>query len=74
MASQGRAAALFNGRHDLELAQAQMTTLSLAPVGAVGAEDVGDFQGGVRQGAAYAGCSFSSGLTTSCRISVATCA
>ena len=45
---QRRAAALFNGRHDLELAQAQVSTLAEPPGGTVLAEDVGDLQGGVR--------------------------
>jgi hypothetical protein len=46
MAAQCRTAALLDGRHDLELAQAQVTLLSLAPGGSMEAEDVGDFQGG----------------------------
>ena len=50
MAPQRRAAALFNGRHDLELAQAQVTVLRVAPSGTVGAEDVGNLQGRVRHG------------------------
>ena len=40
------AAALFDGRHDLELTQAQVAALRLAPSGPVRAEDVGDLQGG----------------------------
>src|SRR5678815_2704074 len=48
VATQRRAAALFDGRHDLELAQTQVTPLRLAPGGTVGAEDVGDLQGAVR--------------------------
>ena len=45
MSPQRRTAALFDGRHDLELAQAQMATLSLAPSFPVGAEDIRDLQG-----------------------------
>jgi hypothetical protein len=45
MPTQRRAAALFNGRHHLELTQAQVRTLSLTPSGPMEAEDVGDFQG-----------------------------
>ena len=45
---QRRAAALFDGRHDLELTQAQVSTLAQAPGGTVDAEDVGDLQGGAR--------------------------
>ena len=43
-----RAAALLDGRHDLELAQAQVAALRLAPGGTMAAEDVGDLQGAVR--------------------------
>jgi hypothetical protein len=46
MAAQCRTAALLDGRHDLELAQAQVTLLSPAPGGSMEAQDVGDFQGG----------------------------
>src|SRR5690242_20504617 len=46
MSPQRRAAALLDGRHDLELAQAQVPTLSLAPSGPMDREDVGDLQGG----------------------------
>jgi len=45
MSPQRRAAALLDGRHDLELAQAQVPTLSPAPSGPVSMEDVGDLQG-----------------------------
>jgi hypothetical protein len=48
MTTERRAAALFDGRHDLELTQAQVAALTLAPGRAVDAEDVGDLQGGVR--------------------------
>ena len=48
MAAQCRTAALLDSRHDLELAQAQVTPLSLAPGRSMEAEDVGDFQGGAR--------------------------
>ena len=51
VAAQGRATALFNGRHDLELTQAQMTALRLPPGRSMalgqplGAEDIGHLQG-----------------------------
>jgi hypothetical protein len=45
MSSQRRGAALFDGRHDLELTEAQVSCLLLAPRRTVGAEDVGDLQG-----------------------------
>ncbi len=45
MPTQRRATALLDGRHDLELTQAQVRALSLAPSGPVDTEDVGDFQG-----------------------------
>ena len=50
MPAQCRATALFDGRHDLELTQAQVAALFMAPGGPVGAEDVGDFQGGSPHG------------------------
>jgi len=46
MPTQRRAAALLDGGHDLELTQAQVSTLAQAPGGTVDAEDVGDLQGG----------------------------
>ena len=45
MPTQRRAAALLDGRHDLELTQTQVRALGFAPSGAMDAEDVGDFQG-----------------------------
>jgi hypothetical protein len=45
MATQRRAAALLDGRHHLELTQAQVAALRGAPAGPVRAEDVGDLQG-----------------------------
>jgi hypothetical protein len=45
VSTQRRAATLFDGRHDLELRQAQVRTLRTTPGGAVLAEDVGDLQG-----------------------------
>ena len=45
MPTQRRAAALLDGRHHLELTQAQVRALSLAPSGSMETEDVGDFQG-----------------------------
>jgi hypothetical protein len=41
---QRRAAALLDGRHDLELAQAQVPLLGITPSRAMGAKDVGDLQ------------------------------
>ena len=46
MAAQRRRAALGDGRHHLELSQAQMTAPSLAPGGTMLTEDVSDLQGG----------------------------
>ena len=45
MPSQRRSTALFDGRHDLELTEAQVSCLLFAPGGTVGTEDVGDLQG-----------------------------
>ena len=45
MASEGEAAALFDGRHDLQLAEAQMPPPMLTPSRPVGAEDIRDLQG-----------------------------
>jgi hypothetical protein len=42
MAAQRRGAALFDGRHDLAVTQAQVSMLSLAPGRPMGAEDVRD--------------------------------
>jgi hypothetical protein len=50
VSTQRRAAALFDGRHDLELTQAQVAVLFIAPGGSMNAEDVGDFQGGSPHG------------------------
>jgi hypothetical protein len=38
-------AALLNGRHDLELADAQVGALAAPPRGSVGAEDIRDLEG-----------------------------
>jgi hypothetical protein len=46
MATERRAATLFDRRHDLELAQADVTVLGSAPGRSVGAEDIGDFKDG----------------------------
>ena len=77
MSSQRRAAALFDGRHDLELPQTQVGLLSLPPGRTVGAKDVRDLQRGTHHDRVlrriYKGCRLSSGLTTSRRILVATC-
>ena len=50
MSSQRRAAALFDGRHHLELTQAQVSVLSLPQSLPVGAEDVRDLQGTTSHG------------------------
>src|SRR5438034_10075072 len=44
VSTQRRAAALFDGRHDLELTQAQVAALRGSPSGTVRTEDVGDLQ------------------------------
>ena len=72
MATQRRAAALFDGRHDLELGKTQVARLRLAPGRTKGTEDVGDFQGGTPHGRPTRR-KVSSGLITSRRMSVATC-
>ncbi len=46
MAAQGGAAALLDGRHDLQLAEAQVAPLVFSPRRPVGAEDIRDLQGG----------------------------
>ena len=45
MSAERRTTALLDGRHDLELSQAQVRALSLAPSGPMPAEDVGNFKG-----------------------------
>jgi len=45
VAAERDAAALFDGRHDLQLAEAQVPPLVLAPSRPVGAEDIRDLQG-----------------------------
>src|SRR5678816_583435 len=73
MSTQRRAAALLDGRHNLELPQAQVRALSLAPSGSMLTEDVGDFQGTASHAKRpYVGGKISNGLTTSRKISVAT--
>jgi hypothetical protein len=52
MTAQRRAAALFDGGHHLELAEAQVPLLGSPPSRSVGAEDIRDLQGGARHGAA----------------------
>ena len=51
MAPQRRAAALLDGRHHLELAQAEVAALRGAPGGPMNTEDVGNLQGGLRHDA-----------------------
>src|SRR5207302_10004490 len=46
VAAEGAAAALFDGRHDLQLAETQVTALVMPPGRPVGAEDIRDLQGG----------------------------
>ena len=46
MPSKGEAAALFDGRHDLQLAEAQVAARLLTQSWPVGAEDIRDLQGG----------------------------
>ena len=46
MAAERGAAALFDGRHDLQLAEAEVSPLVLPPRRPVGAEDIRDLQGG----------------------------
>jgi hypothetical protein len=45
VAAERGAAALFDGRHDLQLAEAQVAALVLSPRRPVGAEDIRDLQG-----------------------------
>jgi hypothetical protein len=45
MAAQFSTAAAFDGGHDLELAQTQVTGVRLTPSGALGPEDIRDLQG-----------------------------
>ena len=44
MTAEGRRAALLDGRHHLELAEADMPGIGPAPGGSVAMEDVGDLQ------------------------------
>ena len=53
VSSQRRAAALLDGRHDLELAQAYVATPCVPPSRAVDAEDVRDFQAEALYGTPY---------------------
>jgi hypothetical protein len=46
MSAERSAATLLNGRHHLELAETQVTTLLLPPSRPVIAEDIRDLQGG----------------------------
>ena len=46
MAAERDAAALFDGRHDLQLAEAQVAARLLTQSRPVGAEDIRDLQGG----------------------------
>ena len=45
MAAERGAAALLDGRHDLQLAEAEVPALVLSPSRPVGAEDIRDLQG-----------------------------
>jgi hypothetical protein len=59
MPAEGRRAAVLNGAHDLELVEAQVAALGIAPCGPVAAEDVRDLQtwpghaGGLRRPSDY---------------------
>ena len=44
MAAQGGAATLFDGRHDLQLAETEVAALLVSPCGPVDAEDIRDLQ------------------------------
>ena len=55
MSPQRRAAALFDGRHHLELTEAQVAVLRSPPGRPVGAEDVRDLHGGAPHRAALRG-------------------
>ena len=44
MATEGRGAAVLDRRHDLQLVQAQMTSLGGTVAGACRPEDIGDLQ------------------------------
>ena len=44
MAAQGGAATLFDGRHDLQLAETEVAALLVSPCRPVGAEDIRDLQ------------------------------
>ena len=76
MSTQRRAAALFDGRHDLKLPQTQVGLLSLPPRRTVGAKNIRDLQCGTHHDrelhSSYTGGRPSSGLTTSRRSLVAT--
>jgi len=71
MTAEGGAAALLDGRHDLQLAEAQVPLLLLAPRRPVGAEDIRDLQA-VGTNVPYSGRGGSSGLSTLRKVSVAT--
>ena len=63
MAAERRGAAALDGRHHLQLAEADMAGIGTAPGGAVLAEDVRDFQ---RDGRTIAGLSGRRRLALSC--------
>jgi hypothetical protein len=67
----GTAAAL-NGRHHLQLAEAQMPATGITPRRSVVAEDIRDLQGRQRPAQAVGSASCSSGLVTSLSMRVAT--
>ena len=78
VAAEDRGTAVRDGRHDLELVEADVAGVGVTPRRAVGAEDVRDLEAGTRHGTAfYAGgltlmASPSSGLLTSRSVRVAT--
>jgi len=56
MPTERRAAALFDGRHDLELAEAEVAGLRVTPSRPVSAEDIRDLQGEASHARGLAGC------------------
>ncbi len=72
MAAEGEAAALLDGRHDLQLSEAQVPPLVLSPSRPVGAEDIRDLQGIRGTSLRYVGRELSRGLKTLRKVSVAT--
>jgi len=76
MAAQFSTAAAFDGGHNLELAQTQMTGMCFTPCGTLGTEDVRDLNRAGHPPGQSGGSidKASSGLWTSRSVVVATCA